>query len=103
MFQKAKPLKRDSKAQIEYANARDTPFLAISGGHGETWALGKFQHGIGISMRGMVFVDVSKNGSVATIGGGTESGEVIAALWAQGKQTSTPLLDTKFVQTTDWI
>lgn len=38
-------------------------------------------------MRGMVFVNVSEDGSTAKIGGGTESGEVIAALWSHGKQT----------------
>lgn len=75
--------------QIQYANSHHQPFLAISGGHGLTWTLGTVQNGIGIAMRGMVFVHISDDGSSATIGGGTESGEVIAALWAQGKQTST--------------
>lgn len=37
-------------------------------------------------MRGMVYVRISEDGSSATIGGGTQSGEVIAALWAKGKQ-----------------
>lgn len=46
-------------------------------------------NGIGISMRGMSYVRISDDGRSATIGGGTQSGEVIAALWAKGKQAST--------------
>lgn len=65
------------------------PFLTITAGHGTTWDLGEVQNGIGISTRGMVFVNISEDGSTAVIGGGTQSGEVIAALWAQGKQTCT--------------
>lgn len=52
-----------------------------------TWDLGKVHHGVGISMRGMNFVNFSKEGSITTIGGGTDSGEVIRDLWSQGKQT----------------
>lgn len=44
------------------------------------------KNGIGISMRGMAYVHISDDGRTATIGGGTQSGEVIAALWAKGKQ-----------------
>lgn len=72
--------------KIRYADAFNRPFLAITGGHGETWDLGNVNNGIGISMRGMAYVHVSDDGTSATIGGGTQSGEVIAALWARGKQ-----------------
>lgn len=37
-------------------------------------------------MRGMAYVHISEDGRSATIGGGSQSGEVIAALWARGKQ-----------------
>lgn len=40
-------------------------------------------------MRGMAYVHISADGRSATIGGGTQSGEVIAALWAKGKQAGT--------------
>jgi FAD/FMN-containing dehydrogenase len=73
-------------SKIRYANAFDTPFLAITGGHGETWDLGKVKNGVGISMRGMAYIHISDDGTAATIGGGMQSGEVIAALWAIGKQ-----------------
>lgn len=72
--------------KIRYADAFNRPFLAITGGHGETWDLGNVRNGIGISMRGMIYVHISDDGRSATIGGGTQSGEVIAALWARGKQ-----------------
>lgn len=75
--------------KIRYADAFNRPFLAITGGHGETWDLGKVSSGIGISMRGMAYVRISDDGRSATIGGGTQSGEVIAALWAKGKQAGT--------------
>lgn len=38
-------------------------------------------------MRSMNFVNISMEGSTATIGGGAESGGVICDLWSQGKQT----------------
>lgn len=72
--------------KIRFADAFNMPFLAITGGHGETWDLGNVENGIGISMRGMAYVRISDDGRTATIGGGTQSGEVIAALWAKGKQ-----------------
>jgi hypothetical protein len=75
--------------QIRFANAFDKPFLAITGGHGETWDLGNVKNGIGISMRGAAYVRISDDGTSATIGGGTQSGEVIAALWERGKQAGT--------------
>lgn len=34
----------------------------------------------------MAYVHVADDGRSATIGGGTQSGEVIAALWSMGKQ-----------------
>lgn len=45
-----------------------------------TWDLGKVHHGIGISMRGMNFVNFSTQGSTTTTGVGAESGEVIRDL-----------------------
>lgn len=76
----------DCANKIRFANAFNRPFLAITGGHGETWDLGNVRNGIGISMRGMAYVHVADDGRSATIGGGTQSGEVIAALWSMGKQ-----------------
>lgn len=37
-------------------------------------------------MRGMAYIHVAEDGRSARIGGGTQSGEVIAALWSRGKQ-----------------
>ncbi|KAI3390594.1 hypothetical protein diail_9111 [Diaporthe ilicicola] len=83
----------DVRNTIRYANAFNRPFLAITGGHGETWDLGNVRNGIGISTRGMVYVHISDDGRSATIGGGTQSGEVIGALWARGKQAVTTACD----------
>lgn len=83
--------------KIRYANEFNRPFLAITGGHGETWDLGNVRNGIGISMRGMIYVHISADGQSATIGGGTQSGEVIASLWARGKQAG--LSDSLLVST----
>lgn len=74
------------KKKIRFSNEHDRPFLAISGGHGETWAKGRVQHGIGISTSGLAYVRVAADGRSATIGGGSKTGAVIRALWAQGKQ-----------------
>ncbi|KAL2286055.1 hypothetical protein FJTKL_07293 [Diaporthe vaccinii] len=76
----------DVQITIRFANAFNRPFLAITGGHGETWDLGNVRNGIGISMRGLAYIHVADDGRSATIGGGTQSGEVIAALWSMGKQ-----------------
>lgn len=85
------------RAQIQYAVAQGRPFLAVSGGHGATWALGGVENGIAIAMRGLVFVDVAADGASAVIGGGTQSGEVIAALWAVGKQACEYLYLSRFL------
>lgn len=48
-------------------------------------------------MRGMSYVRISDDGRSATIGGGTQSGEVIAALWSRGKQAGTVELQHRSV------
>lgn len=66
------------------------PFLAIGGGHGTSSALNSIHGGIGIWLRGLLGVEIAgTNGSEAIIQGGTQSGEVIQALWSQGKQAVT--------------
>lgn len=72
--------------KICFSNEHDRPFLAISGGHGETWDKGLVKNGIGISTSGLADVNVSAGGKSATIGGGSKTGGVVRALWAQGKQ-----------------
>ncbi|KAF2009519.1 FAD-binding domain-containing protein [Aaosphaeria arxii CBS 175.79] len=84
---------RDVERTIRYANAHKRPFLAISGGHGQTQTLKNVKSGIGIWMRGMNDLKVVDRGRAAVVGGGIENGEVIRRLWAEGKQTSTPVCD----------
>lgn len=47
-------------------------------------------------MRGLSYVNISKDGASATIGGGTETGEVISALWSQGKLAGMYLVTYSF-------
>ncbi|KAF2471875.1 FAD-binding domain-containing protein [Lindgomyces ingoldianus] len=79
----------DVQHTIKYANEHNYPFLAISGGHGQTSALNNIHGGIGIWMRGMKGVKISHDGGVASVQGGIENGELVRALWSQGKQTVT--------------
>lgn len=83
--------------QVKYANAKDLPFLAVSGRHGAMSSLGKMQSGIGIWLDELDDVKVSSDGQTATIQGGTLSKEVIDALWNKGKQTGgCPSYDDNF-------
>jgi FAD/FMN-containing dehydrogenase len=64
------------------------PFLAITGGHGTATALNSMKGGLGIWLRGMAGTKISgtnSKGSVAVIQGGSLSGEVIEAVWKEGK------------------
>lgn len=76
-------------SKIGYANKHNKPFLAISGGHGQTRSLNGVKRGVGISMRGMTDVRIVDDGHAATIGGGIQTGELLPALWSHGKQTGT--------------
>lgn len=79
----------DVEQTVRYANVRSKPFLAISGQHGATRAIGSFQHGIGIWMNDLDGIDISEDGNTAVIGGGITSGGAAHRLWANGKQTVT--------------
>ncbi|KAK1808392.1 hypothetical protein LTR12_017256 [Friedmanniomyces endolithicus] len=79
----------DVEQIVRYANLRGKPFLAISGQHGATRAIGSFQHGIGIWMEDLDGIDVSEDGTTAVIAGGITSGGAAYRLWARGKQTVT--------------
>lgn len=74
-------------SQIQYANANDVPFLAVSGGHGGTVSLGKVKHGVGIWMRKMNDIKIASNGKSAAIGGGIRSKEFAHTLAKHGKQS----------------
>lgn len=80
---------RDIEETIKYANERHQPFLAISGTHGATKALGEVKGAIGIWMRGLNSVTIDSPRNVATVGGGITSGELVRALTAAGKETVT--------------
>jgi hypothetical protein len=48
--------------------------------------------GVGIWMRGMTDVKIVDDGQAAIVGGGIQTGELLPALWDQGKQTGTDSL-----------
>ncbi|KAI1496581.1 FAD binding domain protein [Biscogniauxia marginata] len=74
---------------VKYANEKNLPFLAQSGGHGAITTVGKMQNGIEIWMNQLSSVDISDDGKTAVVGGGTLSKTVTDTLWAAGKQTVT--------------
>lgn len=79
----------DIEEAIKYANDHEKPFLAISGGHGGTKALGKAQSAIGIWMRSLNSIAIDSERNIATVGGGITSGELTRALAAAGKESVT--------------
>ncbi|KAH8645772.1 putative FAD-dependent oxygenase [Xylariales sp. PMI_506] len=79
----------DVQETVRYANKVGIPFLATTGLHGGSSALGNLHHGINIRMRKMKSASISPDGGSATFGGGTLVVEAKDALWAAGKQTST--------------
>lgn len=79
----------DIEETIRYANEKHKPFLAISGAHGATKALGEVKGAIGIWIRGLNSVTIDSPRNVATVGGGITSGELVRALTAAGKETVT--------------
>ncbi|KAJ4983970.1 FAD-dependent oxygenase [Stagonosporopsis vannaccii] len=79
----------DVQKTIVYANRKRKPFLAISGGHGQTSTVGNAQNGIGIHLGQMNNITIVDKGEAAIIGGGVLNGDLITYLWAHGKQTMT--------------
>lgn len=77
---------------VKAANAHRKPFLAISGGHGAAQSLAKMQAGVGIWLVRLNDVEVRHDSSgaegysVARVGGGITSGELLHKLWPKGKQ-----------------
>lgn len=79
----------DIEETIKYANEYEKPFLAISGGHGGTKALGMAEGTIGIWMRNLNSVAIDSERNIATVEGGITSGELTRALAAAGKESVT--------------
>ncbi|KAH6629086.1 hypothetical protein C7974DRAFT_393811 [Boeremia exigua] len=79
----------DVQKTIKHANRANKPFLAISGGHGQTTSVGGMRDGIGISLAQLDRISIAIDGHSVTIGGGVQNDDLIAALAARGKQTVT--------------
>ena len=73
--------------QIRYANARNVPFLAVSGHHGLDSAFADVKNGVGIWMRSMTDLKVLGDGESARIGGGIVTKDLVDKLWEKGKMT----------------
>ncbi|KAH6678178.1 hypothetical protein B0J14DRAFT_316655 [Halenospora varia] len=79
----------DVQETIKYANQREIPFLAKSGGHGGIDSLARVHDGLEIWMRKINSIEVSSDGQTANIGGGVKSKDITDALWPLKKQTVT--------------
>lgn len=77
----------NTKPQVKYANEKDIPYLAVSGGHGGTTTVGRMQNGIEIWLKNLSSVQIAADGKTAQIGGGALTKTVIDTLWPAGKQT----------------
>jgi FAD/FMN-containing dehydrogenase len=73
--------------QVKFANEHDIPYLAYNGHHGTLTTLGKMDYGIEIYMPQLNSISIATDGQTVTVGGGTNSKNMIDALWAAGKQT----------------
>ncbi|KAK8071880.1 FAD-linked oxidoreductase [Apiospora saccharicola] len=74
---------------VVFANEHSVPFLATNGFHGSITTLGQMSHGIEIFLSQLKKVEISDDGSTATIGGGIRAKDLIDTLWDAGKQTVT--------------
>ncbi|KAF2032599.1 FAD-binding domain-containing protein, partial [Setomelanomma holmii] len=77
----------DVSETVRFTYTHNIPFLAQSGAHGGTAALGALKTGIQIHMRGLNSLTVASDGTYATIGGGIKVIEVRDKLWAENKWT----------------
>jgi len=84
---------QDVQEAVRYANKHNMPFIARSGGHGATEALGAAKNTLQIDMRGMNHVIISNDGKTAKIGGGARVKEIVQELWDAGKQTVTGICE----------
>ncbi|EGZ72508.1 FAD-binding domain-containing protein [Neurospora tetrasperma FGSC 2509] len=80
---------RDVSLTIQYANTHSIPFLATTGTHGTWQGLSQLQGGMAIWTRNLTKMEFAADGHSATLGGGLRGNDVIPALWARGKQTTT--------------
>ncbi|KAF4457591.1 6-hydroxy-D-nicotine oxidase [Fusarium albosuccineum] len=83
----------DVQETVRYANEHGLPFLARSGGHGATEALGLAKNVVIVDLRGWDSIDIAEDGKTATIGGGASVKKVVNTLWAAGKQTVTGICE----------
>lgn len=79
----------DVSQTIRYANSRSIPFLATTGTHGTWHGLAQLQGGMAIWTRNLTKMEFAADGKSATLGGGLRGDDVVPALWARGKQTTT--------------
>ncbi|KAJ8115368.1 hypothetical protein OPT61_g2962 [Boeremia exigua] len=78
----------DVQKTILHANQQCKPFLAISGGHGQTSTIKNVQQGIGIYLGRINNISIVDNGRSVIVGGGVLNGNLVRHLWSRGKQTS---------------
>ncbi|KAI1734955.1 putative FAD-dependent oxygenase [Xylaria scruposa] len=80
-------VEHDVSETVKYANQKNIPYIAVSGGHGAIITVSKLKNGIEIWMHQLNTVEIGQNS--AKIGGGALSKTVTHALWTAGKQTVT--------------
>lgn len=78
---------KDVSETVRFANTHNIPFLAQSGAHGGTAALGALKDGIQIHMRGLNSFNISPDKSFVTVGGGIKGTEMRDQLWEENKWT----------------
>tara|TARA_R110002003_G_scaffold96_10_gene7481 strand:+ start:23133 stop:24065 length:933 start_codon:yes stop_codon:yes gene_type:complete len=72
---------------VRFANTHNIPFLAQSGAHGDTTALGALKDGIQIHMRGLNSFNIAPDETYVTVGGGIKGTEIRNQLWEKNKWT----------------
>ncbi|RAH68294.1 FAD-binding oxidoreductase [Aspergillus aculeatinus CBS 121060] len=80
----------DVSTVIQYANRNSIPFYTVNRGHGWPMSQGTFR-GLGIDLRLLQDVTVHRTRQTATVQGGTETQNLIDALWKEGLVTTTSI------------
>ncbi|KAB2571594.1 FAD-linked oxidoreductase azaL [Lasiodiplodia theobromae] len=79
----------DVQTAVSIATLNNIPFLATGGKHGYSTSFGELDDGLAIDLSNFNTINVNKNASTVTIGGGVRFSDIFDPLYAAGKELQT--------------
>lgn len=77
---------RAKPTKVSIATLNSIPFLATGGKHGYSTSFGELGDGLAIDLSNFNTINVDKNASTVTIGGGVRFSDIFDPLYAAGKE-----------------